>query len=46
MNLTNVRHIVYVCGFALDVGESLLGLIGAEPDCWVFDEEVITIDNP
>jgi pimeloyl-ACP methyl ester carboxylesterase len=29
--LPNVRHIVYVCAFALDVGETLLSVIGGEP---------------
>lgn len=45
-DLPNVRHIVYVCGFVLDVGESLLGLIGAEPDWWVVDGDIVTVDDP
>ena len=45
-DLPNVRHIVYVCGFVLDVGESLLGLLGTEPDWWVVDGDIVTVDNP
>jgi pimeloyl-ACP methyl ester carboxylesterase len=45
-DLSNVRHIVYVCGFVLDVGESLLGLLGTEPDWWVVDGDIVTVDNP
>ncbi|BBZ39407.1 hypothetical protein MCNS_24700 [Mycobacterium conspicuum] len=46
VNLPNVRHIVYICGFVLDVGESLLGLLGAEPDWWVIDNDIMTVDDP
>jgi pimeloyl-ACP methyl ester carboxylesterase len=45
-DLPNVRHIVYVCGFVLDVGESLLGLLGTEPDWWVVDGDIVAVDNP
>jgi len=45
-NLPNVRHLVYVCGFMLDVGESPLGLLGTEPDWWVIDGDIMTVDNP
>ena len=45
-DLPNVRHIVYVCGFVLDVGELLLGLLGTEPDWWVVDGDIVTVDNP
>jgi pimeloyl-ACP methyl ester carboxylesterase len=45
-NLPNVRHLVYVCGFVLDVGESLLGLLGTEPDWWLVDGDIMTVDNP
>jgi pimeloyl-ACP methyl ester carboxylesterase len=45
-NLPNVRHIVYVCAFALDVGESILGLAGTKPDWWIVEGETMTPDNP
>jgi pimeloyl-ACP methyl ester carboxylesterase len=45
-DLPNVEHLVYVCGFQLDVGESLLGLVGAEPDWWVIEGETMTTINP
>ncbi len=45
-NLPNVRHIIYVCGFSLDVGESLLGLVGSEPDWWIVEGDTMTVDNP
>lgn len=45
-NLPNVRHLVSVCGFQLDVGESLLGLIGSEPDWWVIVGDTVTVADP
>jgi pimeloyl-ACP methyl ester carboxylesterase len=45
-DLPNVKHLVYVCGFQLDVGESLLGLVGAEPDWWVVEGETMTTNDP
>lgn len=31
---SGVAHLVYVCAFQLDVGESLLGLVGGQPPPW------------
>jgi len=45
-NLSNVRHIVYVCAFALDVGDSLLGLVGTQPDWWIIDGDIMIPDDP
>jgi pimeloyl-ACP methyl ester carboxylesterase len=45
-DLPSVRHIVYVCAFPLDVGESLLGLVGTQPDWWIIDGDIMTPDDP
>jgi pimeloyl-ACP methyl ester carboxylesterase len=39
--LSNVRHIVYVCGFMLDSGQSLIQLSGTVP-WWDVDGDTIT----
>lgn len=39
--IANVRHIVYVCGFQLDVGESLIELSGRLP-WWNVDGDTMT----
>jgi pimeloyl-ACP methyl ester carboxylesterase len=44
--LPNVRHLVYVCAFQLDIGESGLGLIGKPPDWWNAQGEVMTVRDP
>lgn len=44
-NLANVRHIVYVCAFQLDVGECLTDLCGT-PEWWSIDGDAMTADNP
>jgi pimeloyl-ACP methyl ester carboxylesterase len=46
VDLPNVRHLVYVCGFMLDIGESLLGLLGTEADWWVIDGDTVTVGRP
>jgi len=43
-DLANVRHIVYVCAFALDVGESLIQLSGRVP-WWNVDGGTMTTFN-
>lgn len=46
-DLPGVRHIVYVCAFQLDIGESLLGVIGGKPlPWWVLDGHVMTVADP
>jgi pimeloyl-ACP methyl ester carboxylesterase len=45
-NLPTVRHIVYVCAFTLDVGESLLGFVGGQPDWWIIEGDIMTPDDP
>src|SRR5690348_13899010 len=40
--LTNVRHILYVCAFPLDVGESLFALTGNLP-WWKIDGDTVTV---
>jgi pimeloyl-ACP methyl ester carboxylesterase len=42
--LANVRHIVYVCAFQLDVGESLTDLCGT-PAWWNVDGDTMTPHN-
>lgn len=44
--LPNVRHLVYVCGFQLDVGESLLGFIGEAPDWWNIEGDILSAHDP
>jgi pimeloyl-ACP methyl ester carboxylesterase len=45
--LPNVRHLVYVCGYLLDVGESVLGLAaGGIPDSWNIEDGAVTVYNP
>lgn len=45
----NVAHLVYVCAFMLDEGESLLGAVGGKPPEWwrySADESYISADTP
>jgi pimeloyl-ACP methyl ester carboxylesterase len=42
----NVRHLIYVCGFQLDVEESLLGISGKEPDHWNVEGDILTVQDP
>jgi pimeloyl-ACP methyl ester carboxylesterase len=42
----NVHHIVYLCAFQLDVGESLLGGIGQPPNWWLVDDDTLSPDRP
>jgi pimeloyl-ACP methyl ester carboxylesterase len=45
--MSNVRHLVYLAAFPLDIGESVLGLTGGlMPEWWVVDGEVITAGKP
>lgn len=46
---SDVRHVVYVCAFAIAAGESLLGAVGGTPpEWWVIaaDERTVTPDDP
>lgn len=46
-DLPNVRHLVYVCAFQLDAGESLIAAAGGRPPpWWVIDGDVMTVDDP
>ena len=42
----NVRHLIYVCGFQLDVGESLLSASGKAPDWWNVEGDILTVHDP
>jgi pimeloyl-ACP methyl ester carboxylesterase len=42
----NVHHLVYLCAFQLDVGESLLDDIGEPPNWWIIDDDTISPDRP
>ncbi|MDV3128206.1 alpha/beta hydrolase [Mycobacterium sp. 21AC1] len=44
--IPNVAHLVYVCAFQLDVGESILGVVGAAPNWWIIDDETVTAKDP
>jgi pimeloyl-ACP methyl ester carboxylesterase len=43
--LANVRHIVYLAGFALDIGESLLGTVAEPPPWWNIDGDTLIADS-
>jgi pimeloyl-ACP methyl ester carboxylesterase len=45
-DLTNVRHLVYISAFPLDVGESLLGVLGKAPDWLDIDGDIMTASDP
>ncbi|OBJ23118.1 alpha/beta hydrolase [Mycobacterium colombiense] len=46
-NMSDVRHLVYVAGFQLDVGESVLSLAsGRVPAWWVIDGELVMPGKP
>jgi pimeloyl-ACP methyl ester carboxylesterase len=45
-DLTNVRHLVYISAFPLDIGESLLGVLGRAPDWLEIDGDLITASDP
>lgn len=44
--LPQVQHIVYVAGFQLDVGDSLLGVFEEPPPLWIVDGDTISVDRP
>ncbi|MCA2323147.1 alpha/beta hydrolase, partial [Mycobacterium intracellulare] len=45
--LPQVRHIIYIAAFQLDVGESLLGAVGGRiPSWWIVDDDSVTVDSP
>jgi pimeloyl-ACP methyl ester carboxylesterase len=45
--LPNVRHIVYLTAFQLDVGDSLLSILSGEtPSWWQIDPPITTVRNP
>ncbi|GLE52199.1 hypothetical protein ATCCBAA256_17690 [Mycobacterium montefiorense] len=46
-HMQQVRHLVYLAAFALDIGESVLGLAsGRVPEWWVIDGEVVSPGKP
>src|ERR1700744_220461 len=45
-NLPNVRHLVYICAFQLDIGESMLDIVGNRPAWWNVEGDIATVDNP
>lgn len=46
-DLRNVRHILYIAAFQLDIGESLIGLTGNQnPDWWNVDGDTMLPDRP
>jgi pimeloyl-ACP methyl ester carboxylesterase len=44
--LANVRHIVYLAAFQLDIGDSLLGLVGEPAPWWNVDGDTFTAGQP
>src|SRR5262249_24597332 len=46
-DLLNVRHMLFLAGFQLDVGESMLSVRGGvPPEWWNIDGDIITPDRP
>jgi pimeloyl-ACP methyl ester carboxylesterase len=45
-NLPNVRHLVYICAFQLDIGESMLGIVGDWPAWWNIEGDIATVHDP
>jgi pimeloyl-ACP methyl ester carboxylesterase len=44
--LPNVQHLVYVCGYQLDIGESVQRLAGGVPDSWDIEDGAVSVQNP
>jgi pimeloyl-ACP methyl ester carboxylesterase len=44
--MDNVHHILYLAAFQLDIGQSLLGAVGREPEWWIVEQDTITADRP
>ena len=44
--LTNVTHIIYLAGFQLDIGDSLLGVVGDPPPWWIIDGDMLIAGRP
>jgi pimeloyl-ACP methyl ester carboxylesterase len=44
--LANVKHIIYLAAFQLDIGDSLLGVVNEPPPWWNIDGETITASRP
>ncbi|GFG55001.1 hypothetical protein CQY20_16665 [Mycolicibacterium agri] len=44
--MPNVVHLVYVCAFQLEVGESILGVVGVAPSWWIIDDDTVTAKDP
>jgi len=44
--VANVRHIVYLAAFQLDIGDSMLGLVGEPPPWWIVDGDTLTASRP
>ncbi len=46
VGLANVRHIVYLAAFQLDIGESLLDFIDVKPPWWIVDDDTLMAGRP
>jgi pimeloyl-ACP methyl ester carboxylesterase len=44
--LANVTHIVYLAAFQLDIGDSLLGVVGEPPPWWIIEGDTLTAGQP
>jgi pimeloyl-ACP methyl ester carboxylesterase len=44
--LPNVRHLVYVCGYQLDIGESAQGFGSGVHDSWNIEGDTVTLYDP
>jgi pimeloyl-ACP methyl ester carboxylesterase len=44
--LTNITHIIYLAGFQLDIGDSLLGVVGEPPPWWIIEGDTLIAGRP
>jgi pimeloyl-ACP methyl ester carboxylesterase len=45
-DLTNITHIIYLAGFQLDIGDSLLGVVGEPPPWWIIEGDTLIAGRP
>ncbi|WP_108922660.1 alpha/beta hydrolase [Mycobacterium montefiorense] len=44
--LKNVAHIIYLAAFQLDVGDSLLGVVGEPAPWWIVEDDMLSAGRP
>ncbi|MCV7428269.1 alpha/beta hydrolase [Mycobacterium montefiorense] len=46
VGLKNVAHIIYLAAFQLDVGDSLLGVVGGPAPWWIVEDDMLSAGRP